>query len=106
MSISCILLVFLLTGFFLYTYVYKPITYSEEIIIKKQIVAGETFKKDDFDTILQNAQNKKNASYEKKISDISNFFLENRVSTTTKTFIQKNEEKIISSSTTNSIISQ
>lgn len=105
-SFIFIIFVFFLTGFFLYKFVYKSIIYSEEIINKKNIVAPVSFKKEDFEAIIQKIQDKKNATDSKKILEINNFFLENRVSTTTHSLIQKNEEKMPTPPSTNAIIGQ
>lgn len=70
---------------------------------KKSIVAPVSFKKDDFENIVRDIQNKKNAANSKKILEINNFFLENWVSTT-RSLIQKNEKKMPAPSSTNTII--
>jgi len=75
--------VLVITGYFLYKFVYKSIIYSEEIIIKKSLVSDETFKKEDFEKTANAIKEKMLPQDSGKIQKISNFFLENRIATST-----------------------
>jgi len=71
------------TGFFLYTFVYQSIISSNDIAIKRQEVAPESFSKNEFEKIILKIQDKKNSRFGNEIEKMSNFFLENRIVSST-----------------------
>lgn len=94
-SFLFILIIILFTGFFLYQFVYKSIISSDEISVKRQKVAPESFNKDAFEKIILNIQSKKNSRQNNEIGKISNFFLENRIASSTAQILpDKNTENI------------
>ncbi|KKQ57556.1 MAG: hypothetical protein US74_C0003G0023 [Parcubacteria group bacterium GW2011_GWA2_38_13] len=82
-SFIFIFIIVVFTGFFLYTFVYQSIISSNDIAIKRQEVAPESFSKNEFEKIILKIQDKKNSRFGNEIEKMSNFFLENRIVSST-----------------------
>ena len=82
-SFIFIFIIVVFTGFFLYTFVYQSIISSNDIAIKRQEVAPESFSKNEFEKIILKIQDKKKSRFGNEIEKMSNFFLENRIVSST-----------------------
>lgn len=76
--------------FFAYNYITRTISYTEEAMKLKRIVAPEAFDTKDFDKVIENKKKKEDSALDYDVAKIQNIFSEIRDNTDVSTSTKEN----------------